>query len=256
MDIILDLDGVIWLAEEPIAGSADAVGRLRAARHRLLFLTNNSNPTVKDLVEKLGSMGIEAEGDEIVNSSRAAASLLEPETTALVFGGPGVVEALEERGVKPVFEGDADAVVVGFTREFDFERLTLAMRAVMAGARLIGTNHDPTYPTPDGPVPGGGSLIAAVATAAGVDAVVAGKPNEAMQNLVKKHWGDDLSDAVLVGDRPSTDGVMARRLGMRFALMLSGVSSEEADPEDVDADAIAPDLGSFVGEQGELQELA
>src|SRR5919199_1870844 len=112
MNVIIDLDGVIWLSLDPIPGSADAVDRLRSAGHRLLFVTNNSNPTVEELLDNLRDSGVEAERDELVTSSQAAASLLEPGTTALVCGGPGVEEALEAQGVEPVHEGAADAVVV------------------------------------------------------------------------------------------------------------------------------------------------
>jgi 4-nitrophenyl phosphatase len=261
MNVIIDLDGVIWLALDPIPGSADAIERLRSAGHRVLFVTNNSYPTVEELLEKLQSAGIDAERDELVTSSQAAASLVEPGETALVCGGPGVKQALEERGAKPVSEGEADAVLVGFHREFDYDRLNAAFRSVFGGARLIGTNDDPTYPTPDGPVPGGGSLLAAVATAAGVEPVVAGKPHDAMATLVRARLGaekGDLEDTILVGDRPSTDGKMARRLGVPFVLVLSGVTAQDdlSDEDDVTPDAVVPDLDELVGPDGQVQELA
>jgi len=56
------------------------------------------------------------------------------------------------------------AVVVGYTSHFDYDDLTAACRTLRGGARLVGTNDDATYPTPDGLVPGAGSLLAAVAT--------------------------------------------------------------------------------------------
>jgi HAD superfamily hydrolase (TIGR01450 family) len=253
MNVILDLDGVIWLAEKPIPGSPEAVERLRGAGHRVLFLTNNSNPTVADLVEKLGGMGIPAEPDEIAASSHAAALLVEDGETALVCGGEGVAEALRARGAETVYEGDADAVVVGFHREFDYKRLTVAFRAVIGGARLIGTNDDPTYPTPDGPVPGGGSLLAAVATAASAKATVAGKPHQAMADLVRSRLGDDLDGTVLVGDRPSTDGRMAERLGVPFVFVKTGVK-EEPD-RGIRIDAEAADLASVVDDEGNVKGL-
>jgi HAD superfamily hydrolase (TIGR01450 family) len=259
MVVIVDCDGVLWRGDEAIEGSPEAVDRLRKAGHRLLFVTNNSNPTVGDLLEKMDGLGVKASPDELVTSAQAAATLVEPGSTALVCGGPGVVEALEERDVQTVREGDADAVVVGFHKDFDFAKLTAAFRAVQNGARLIGTNHDPTYPTPEGPVPGGGSLTAAVATAAGVEATFAGKPNEPMANVVRERVGDqDMDGAVLVGDRPSTDGKLARTLGVRFALVLSGVASEElSDPDEADAELVADDLASLVDDDGQLvQESA
>ena len=128
----------------------------------MIFLTNNAGPRVSELVAKLEGMGVPATPDEVVTSAQAAASLLEPGSTALLCAGPGVREALEARGVEVVRDGDADAVVVGFHRDFDYHRLTAAFLAVHHGARLIGTNDDTTYPTPEGPIPGGGAILAAV----------------------------------------------------------------------------------------------
>ncbi|MGI9023670.1 MAG: HAD-IIA family hydrolase [Acidimicrobiales bacterium] len=243
---IFDLDGVLWLGGDPIPGSADAVARVREAGHRALFLTNNSSRPVRDIVEKLTGMGIEADADSVVSSAQAAASLLEADSTALVCAGVGVEEALEERGVRVVAEGEADAVVVGWHREFDYDRLTAAYRAVTGGAHLIDTNDDATYPSPEGPIPGGGAILAAVVTATGVEAEVAGKPYEPMAELVRQRLGADLEGAVLVGDRPSTDGLMARRLGVDFALVLTGVTDAENVPDDPPPEHVADDLAKLV----------
>jgi 4-nitrophenyl phosphatase len=248
---ILDLDGVVWLSEDPIPGSVEAIASLREAGHRVMFLTNNAGPRVADLVAKLQGLGIPAEPDEVVTSAQAAASILEPGSTALLCAGPGVREALEARGVEVVREGDADAVVVGFHRDFDYDRLTAAFLAVHHGARLVGTNDDTTYPTPDGPIPGGGAILAAVAAAAGVEPEVAGKPYAPMGDLLAArlagpNLGGDAEGSILVGDRPSTDGLMARRLGLPFALVLSGVTAEEAVPTDDKPDFVTPDLATLV----------
>jgi 4-nitrophenyl phosphatase len=125
-----------------------------------------------------------------------------------------------------VDDGPADVVMVGFHRNFDYDRLRRAATAVRRGARLIGTNDDPVYPTPDGPIPGGGAILAAVQTAAGVEPLIAGKPHDAMADLVRATVGDAAAvGAVMVGDRPDTDGLFAARLGCRFALVWSGVTS-------------------------------
>jgi 4-nitrophenyl phosphatase len=271
MTWILDLDGVVWLGSEPIPGAVDAVRRLRAAGERVLFLTNNSSALIGDYVAKLVGLGIPAEADDLLTSAQAAARLLEPGTTALVCAGPGVDEALRARGVKTVREGRADAVVVGWHTDFDYARLTAAFRAVHAGARLIGTNDDPTYPTPDGLLPGGGSILAAVATAAGAVAEIAGKPNAPMAALVRERLALDLGDTpttsdtttsevttsevttseerariILVGDRVSTDGLMAARLRLPFALVLTGVTTTADLPVTPTPAFVADDLSTLV----------
>lgn len=243
---ILDLDGVVWLADDVIPGVPEAVARLREAGHTILFLTNNSSRRVADMVEKFEGMGIPVEADEIVTSAQAAAAMVEPGTVALVCAGDGVREALEARGVKMVDEGDADTVVVGFHKEFNYQRLNAAYQAIRGGARLIGTNDDVTYPTPDGPIPGGGALLAAVAAAGGVEPEVAGKPYQPMADLVRERIGDAADDGIVVGDRPDTDGLIAQRLGLPFALVFTGVTSEDDLPVEPEPVKTAPDLATLV----------
>src|SRR5436305_388081 len=243
---ILDLDGVLWLSDEPTAGAADAVAQLRARGDRVLFVSNNSSARVDEYLTKLERLGVPILADELVTSGQAAATLVEPGQTALVCAGAGVEEALAARGVRTVRSGTADAVVVGWHRDFDYDGLTRAAQAVMAGARLFGTNDDATYPTPEGPIPGGGAILAAVATAAGVEPTVAGKPHAPMVDLVRSRLGRDLNGSTVVGDRPSTDGRLAVALGARFALVLSGVTKEGDLPVDPQPAEVAADLASLV----------
>ena len=248
--VLCDLDGVVWLSHEPIDGSVEAIGRLRGAGVRVLFVTNNSAALVAEHEGSLAEIGIDARGD-VVSSSMAAATLVEPGERVLVTGGPGVAEAVESRGAEAVVndgsdpDGHLDAVVVGLHRDFDHARLRVAGRAVLDGARLVGTNGDTTYPTPRGLEPGGGSLVAAVAAVGGVEATIAGKPEQPMADLVL-----DLVDGhdglVMVGDRPETDGLFATRLGCRFALVETGVTGQGDDVGDLDVALRCADLAAVV----------
>ena len=251
--VLCDLDGVVWLAHQPIPGSVEAIAGLRSSGRRLLFVTNNSAAVRAQHEAALSAIGIPAEGD-VVSSAMAAASLVRPGDRVLVAGGPGVVEALEERGAEVVVndgQGSADgfdAVVVGLHRDFDFDRLSVASAAVRAGARLIGTNTDSTYPTPTGLQPGGGSILAAVAAASETEPVIGGKPHEPMAELIAGLLSTperpfDPTRVVMVGDRPETDGLFARRLGCRFALVRSGVSRPGARiGDDIVVEFDLPDL--------------
>lgn len=243
---LLDLDGVVWLDGRAVPGAPEAVARLRAAGHRVLFVTNYSLATETEQVARLAAIGIPAEGD-VVTSAMAAARLVERGERALVCAGPGVVEALERRGVTVVRDGEAEVVVVGLHLDFDYRRLAAAASALRGGARLVGTNDDATFPTPDGLRPGAGSILAAVAVAGGAAAVVAGKPNEPMAAAVRTLVGD--GPHVMVGDVARTDGAFARRLGATFALVLSGVTKVEHLPTDPAADVVAADLAALVDAQ-------
>lgn len=248
--VVVDLDGVVWRAATPVAGAAGAVAALRSAAVEVVFVTNNAGPRLADHEAKLAAMGIPA-GGAVLSSPMAAAGLLAAGEQVLVAGGPGIEEAVAGAGAVPVAydEVDAgaavDAVVVGFHQEFDWDRMRIASSAVRDGARFIATNDDATYPTERGLVPGAGSIVAAVATAAGILPTVAGKPNEPMARLVRERCGPD---GLVVGDRADTDGALARRIGWPFALVLSGVTTAGDLPVEPAPDIVAADLASLVAQ--------
>ena len=211
--------------------------------------------TIAAYVAKMAAMGLDVANDELCTSAQAAAELVDPGETALVCGGEGIVEALTNRGVRCVreFEEGIDAVVAGIDRQFTYDKLKTAFLAVHAGARLIGTNDDPTYPTVEGPIPGGGAIVAAIAYAAGVAAQFGGKPNVAAAEVVFHRLAmgsnppaQDRRRLLMVGDRPSTDGGMAVTMGARFGLVLSGVTSSADLPVEPNPDVVAQDLSALV----------
>jgi len=238
--VLCDLDGVVWLAHHPIPGSVDAIALLKANGHRVVFVTNNSFSTLAQHHRALANLGVEAEGN-VITSPMAAATLVEPGERVMVVGGAGIVEALTLRGCQVLSDAEhaehVDAVMVGLHRGLTYDGLARAAQALHRGARLIGTNDDATFPTPDGPVPGGGAILAALQTASGQAGVIAGKPHHPMATAVRNllgvaegitpNWWHAM---VMVGDRPSTDGAFARLLGCRFALVRSGVTAPDDDP--------------------------
>jgi len=238
---VIDLDGVMWLDGVAVAGAAAAVERLRAAGRSVTFATNFSYAPVAVTEQRLRRIGVEAAG-AVVTSAIAAATLVSVGERVLVCGGPGIVEAVTERGAR-VVEGGADVVVVGYDPDFDYGRLAAASGEVIRGARLIGTNDDPTLPTPDGPMPGGGSLLAAVAYASGRTPLVAGKPHPPMADLVRGRVG---STGVVVGDRCDTDGGFAETLGFAFGLVLSGSTKVPPTDDAVSISVVAADLAELV----------
>lgn len=240
---VIDLDGVVWLTGVPIAGASEAVAALHGAGVRTLFATNNSSPTVAEFEERLIRAGICVGSEDLVTSAQAAAAMLEPGSTVIALADDGMTEALDARGVVVVEHGRVDAVVVGWTHRIDFDGISRAACAVRAGARLIGTNEDPTHPTPDGLVPGTGALLAAVAVASGAKPEIAGKPHQPLADLVT-HRAEDV--ALVVGDRQSTDGLLARRLGVPFSLVLSGVTGVGDIKPDPPADTVDADLATLV----------
>ena len=229
--VCCDLDGVVWRGDEPIPGAAAAISALCDAGDRVVFVSNNSSQPVGEVAGKLAAAGVPASSGDVITSAVSAATLLasalDPGSPVLACAGPGVVEALEDAGLRPVTREPVAAVVVGFHRDFDFDELDHASAAVRSGARFIATNLDATYPVPGGMIPGSGAIAAAVATASGRAPEVAGKPERPMVDLIRARFG---SSGLVVGDRPSTDGALADALGWPFALVLSGVTQRDAPP--------------------------
>lgn len=224
---------MVWLSGAPLPGAVEGVELLGSAGFEVWFVTNNSSMTHEALDERFRQAGIRT-GGRLLTSSDAAATMLGAGDSVLVGGEDGVVEALVSRGCKALRVEDAasvsdgrrfDAVVVGIHRSFDYSGLSLMARVIRAGARFIATNDDPTYPAPGGLLPGGGSIVAAVAAAAGRQAEVAGKPHPAMVSALRERLGG-ASPSWVIGDRTSTDGAFAAALGSRFVHVSSDVEDD------------------------------
>lgn len=247
--VLCDLDGVVWIGHDPIPGSVGAIERLRAAGFRVVFVTNASFRTTREVVEDLGRIGVPADGD-VLTSAMAAALLVEPGESVMICGGEGLHDEVARRGAVPSyaheFDADAvdgvDAVVVGLYRQLSYDALSAASSAVARGARFVASNTDPVYPTPRGPVPGGGAVVAAVRASTQVEPTVAGKPHAPMADLVVSVCGPvSKGNCWMVGDRHDTDGAFAARLGVRFGHVLSGTVREEGpcDARATDLDELA-----------------
>ena len=216
---VIDLDGVVWLAGEPLPKVGEAISLLRDAHFDVIFATNNSSPTTEQFVERLARAGIEAHATEIVTAAHAAAAAVAVGSSVIVIGDEGLQQAAKERNL---IAADApEAVLVGWHRAFTFDLIATAATAIRKGASFIATNDDPTHPTPNGLLPGTGSLVAAIATAAEQPALIAGKPGASMTHLVRSRLE---TVAIVIGDRPSTDGEFAKRLEAPFGLVASAAT--------------------------------
>ncbi len=243
MNIVVDLDGVVYRGDASIPGSSDALQRARDHGARIWFVTNNSTRTPDDVVAKVRRLtGFDCEFGSVVTSAQAAASMLGlADSPVFVLGSPSIGEALASEALVTTDDPDqARAVVVGMDRALTYDRLAGAVSAVRGGARFVATNIDPTYPVEAGFQPGSGAIVAAVATAAERSPEVAGKPNEATRRLLEKKGVDA---AWVVGDRVDTDVALAEgNPGWRSVLVLTGVTGPDDSPGA--ADHVVRDLAA------------
>ncbi len=246
----IDLDGVIWLAGEPIPGSVEAVAKLRRRGAGVVFVTNDPGRTTTQTAELLGRVGIDAEPDDVLTSGATVAQWIQAENadaSIYVIGPPALREQLEMSGLR-VGDGEepVDAVVVGGHAGFDYDQLRVAALAVRDGAELWATGRDATYPTPDGLLPGTGALVAAVETASGRRARVAGKPEPPMFEAAKRQLAG--RRMAMVGDALDADIAGGARAGLATVLVLSGRTARaDLERAEVQPDLVAADLAALCG---------
>ncbi|MEJ7798252.1 MAG: HAD-IIA family hydrolase [Solirubrobacteraceae bacterium] len=231
--LLLDLDGCVWVGDEPTEGAVDAVASLRSAGKGIAFVTNDTQLTTEEYVRKLWRLGFQASLEEVVTAGGALQYVLAEQftgATAVVIGSPAVHGHVEAAGVRIVnrtaFASRADVVVVAYHPHFDYAELRDATQAALRGALLLGSNRDATFPMPDGPWPGSGSVLAAVETASGRSAAIVGKPEPVLVQTALDRLGP--GRALMVGDRVDADLGAAHAAGIDGAIVLSGASSRES----------------------------
>ncbi len=239
--LILDLDGVLWRANEPIGDLPAIFSRIAELGYRVIFCTNNSTGTAGFLHQKLLGFGVQKSIGQIVTSSMAVAHMLKkrfPQGGALfILGESGLVEPLEQAGFFHA-EKDVLAVVAGLDRELTYRKLRQATTLIRAGAPFIGTNPDKTFPTPEGIIPGAGSILAALEASSGVRPEIIGKPYPALFQTALERLELPADQTLVVGDRLDTDIQGGINAGCPTALVLSGVTRRE----DLHAGQPQPDL--------------
>lgn len=224
---IIDMDGVIYHGNLLLQGAAEFVSWLKARNKRFLFLTNSSERSPEELSQKLARLGIEVAAGHFYTSALATASFLasqKPKGTAYVIGEPGLIHALYDVGYT-MNNVNPDYVVVGEARSYNLDTVEKAVKLVLAGARLIGTNPDLTGPSEDGLVPACGSLVAPIELATGRKAYFIGKPNPLMMRHGLRALGAMREETAIVGDRMDTDIIAGIEADIETTLVLSGVTS-------------------------------
>jgi HAD superfamily hydrolase (TIGR01450 family) len=225
---LLDLDGVVYAGAVAIPHAVEVLAEARAGGMRLAYVTNNAARPPRVVAEHLSELGIPTGPQDVINSAQAAARLAAERVPAgsavLVVGGLGLVEALEERGLRPVrsAEDSPAAVVQGFASDVDWTQLAEAAYAVRRGVPWIASNADLTIPTARGLAPGNGALVETVRIATGVEPLVAGKPETPMHRETVLRTG--AVRPLVVGHRLATDIEGAVNGGVDSLLVLTGVT--------------------------------
>ena len=211
-----------------LPGAAELIAKWQAAETPFLVLTNNSIYTPRDLSARLMSGGLNVPEDRIWTSALATAAFLDkqmPKGSAFVIGETGLTQALHDIGYIQT-DTNPDYVVLGETRNFNFENLTKAIRLINAGARFIATNPDATGPSAEGPLPATGSVAALITKATGMEPYIVGKPNPMMFRSAMRKIGAHSESTGMIGDRMDTDVVAGIEAGLHTVLVLTGIADD------------------------------
>lgn len=227
---LTDMDGVLIREDRPIPGAQEFLNTLQEQDLPYLVLTNNSVFTNRDLSVRLAGSGLDVPEDRIWTSANATASFLKqqsPGSSAFVIGEAGLITALHNADFV-MTELDPEYVVLGETRNYDFNALTKAIRLIEGGAKFIATNPDRTGPSDEGTLPATGAVAAMVTKATGRKPYFIGKPNPIMIRAGLNKIGAHSEHTAMIGDRMDTDVLSAIEAGLQAHLVLSG-STKLAD---------------------------
>jgi glycerol 3-phosphatase-2 len=236
---ILDLDGCVWIGDEPTPRAVEALDELRRAGKRVAFATNDPRGATEDYVTRLWGLGLRASLRDVVTVGGAMQHLLADTRsgrTAFVIGTAPLRRHVADAGLRVLNGTDlasrAEVVIVGGTEDLVYDDLRQATLALRRGADFLATGRDPTYPRPDGLWPGTGAIVAAVEYATGRTAEVVGKPEPQLLLTALDRLGDGRT--LVVGDRVDSDLAAAAAADLEAALVLTGEATRE------DADGFEP----------------
>ncbi|MEN9660778.1 MAG: hypothetical protein RLZZ443_707 [Actinomycetota bacterium] len=225
---LTDMDGVLWHEGKPLPGACELIAKWQADGTPFLVLTNNSIFTPRDLSARLKAGGLDVPEERIWTSAMATAAFLKkqhPNGTAYVLGESGLTTALHEIGYV-MTDNDPDYVVLGETRNFNFDTLTKAIRLINKGARFIATNPDATGPSAEGVMPATGSVAALITKATGREPYIVGKPNPMMFRSAMNKIAAHSESTGMIGDRMDTDVVAGIEAGLHTVLVLTGIADD------------------------------
>lgn len=229
--LILDMDGVLWRDNTPIGDLARLFNLISDIDLKVILATNNSTLNAASYMHKLRGFGVNLSPRQIVNSSQTTAYYLRklsPEGgRVFIIGEDGLIGDLQDAGFYQT-DRDPQYVVVGMDRSLTYDKLRQATLHVNQGSTLIATNPDKTFPTPEGLVPGAGSIVAALEASTGKTAYIAGKPSPEMYLYALSELRSSPHETLVVGDRLETDIAGAQKIDCATALVLSGVTDHDA----------------------------
>ena len=221
--VLLDVDGVLVVSWQAIPGAAEALRWLRERDIPFALVTNTTTLSRRSLAARLSQAGLEVEPDRIVTASAATAAYLRrahPAASCLLLATGDVAEDLH--GIDLVDDGAEVVVVAGAEDAFTYDAMNRAFRLLREGASLVAMHRNIWWMTAEGPKLDAGPYVTALEEAAGVRAVVVGKPSPEIFRESVALLGVPSDRALMVGDDLEADVLPAQALGLAGVLVRTG----------------------------------
>ena len=227
--LLIDMDGVVYGGDTMIPGADVFINYLVKQNIPFSFMTNNSQRTRLEAVRKLHKLGIDVSESHVYNSAMATGKFLAsqiPNGTAYVLGEGGLLSSLHESGIALVTT-DPDFVVLGEGRNFTLEMVQRAVDMILAGAKFVITNRDPSPKKKGWDNLGIAATAAMIQEATGIKPFVIGKPSPVMMRAARKALGLEAAETTIIGDTMDTDIRGGVQMGYKTILVLSGITKRE-----------------------------
>lgn len=221
---LFDLDGTIYLGNEPIPHAIEKLNELTAQGITVGFLTNNSSKSAKEYIDKLNKMGYAAKSYQMVSSSMSAAKYIKdnyPDKSVFVLGTESLKEAILSYGIE--IKEQADIALIGFDTTLCYDNLFNFVKHLHRGCTYIATHPDINCPSDEGDMPDIGAMMAMIEKSTGrMPDTICGKPFAPMVDFVTSHFGVKPEEIAMVGDRLYTDIAFGSNYNMHSVLVLTG----------------------------------
>lgn len=228
LNYLIDMDGTLYHGASPIPYAKEFIEYLNRNNRKYLLLTNCPGNSVQALVEKLKSMGIYVNEQNILTSGQAAASflsLMKPDMSIYLVGSDALKDELLRAGLR-IDNENPDCVLVGYDRQFDYEKMFQAVHHILSGSKFICTNGDYTIPEGNKLVPHTGAIAASIEAAAGIKPLIIGKPEKYIIDFALKKLECTKDECCIIGDRLDTDIASGVKHEIPSYLVLTGVTDK------------------------------
>ena len=224
--VLSDLDGIVYRGEAAVPGAVERFNQWQRTGIPYCFVTNNAEKSADAFAEKIRRLGIDCRDEQVVTSADVALDHISgryaPGSRLYVIGSASLKQRMAEAGFVLADEGCA-AVLVALDRSFDYAMMKTALRNILAGADLIGTNPDLIRPVADGFEPGAGAIAQSIAVSAGVTPIFLGKPAPEIIRTAMDRLGIAAGGAIMLGDQLDTDILAGQRAGVTSVFVETGV---------------------------------